>query len=224
MTARWVRFRPALLLLVLVASTLLVQRAAEHDATPGGARVAALPSIAFLETVALGYRAAVADLAWLQAVQYYGEHRQGGNDFSEFGHFVHAVNVLDPQFAHPYIFGAVVLATEGRDLAGALEVLRRGARANPQSFLFPFEMGFLTYVQGGDVGAAMRFLQLAAQKPGGRDRAQRFLAFMNRKLGRLETAWMLWDDLRRTTKDPKMRIVADESCHRIEAALRKETR
>jgi len=224
MTARLTRLRPALLIVALIASTLMVQRAAENCAAAGGARVAVLPSIAFLETVALGYRAAVADLAWLQAVQYYGEHRQGGNDFSEFGHFVHAVNVLDPRFVHPSIFGAVVLATEGRNLPGALEVLRRGARANPQSALFPFEMGFLIYVQGGDVRAAMRYLQLAAQKPGGRDRAQRFLAFMNRKLGRLETAWMLWDDLRRTTKDPGLRIVADESCRRIEAALRKETR
>jgi len=218
------RLHPAVVLAVLVASTLTVHRAAENRLEAGGARVAALPSIAFLETAALGYRSAVADLVWLQAVQYYGEHRQGGNDFSEFRHFVHVVNVLDPQFAHPYVFGAVVLATEGRDLAGALEVLRRGARANPESALFAFEMGFLNYVQGGDVRAAMHYMRLAAQKPGGRDRAQRFLAFMNRKLGRLETAWMLWDDLRRTTKDPGLRIVADESCRRIEAALRKGSR
>ena len=220
----WRRWRAGLLVAVLFAATLGVQRAAETAAGDARTRVAALPSIAFLETVALGYRAAVADLAWLQAVQYYGEHRQGGNDFSEFRHFVQAVNVLDPRFGHAYIFGAVVLATEGRDLPGAMQVLRRGARANPQSALFPFEMGFLTYVQGGDVLDAMRYLQLAAQKPGGRDRAQRFLAFMNRKLGRLETAWMLWDDLRRTTKDPGLRLVADESCRKIEAALRKGSR
>jgi Flp pilus assembly protein TadD len=223
MTA-WRHWRPLLLVAVLLVATLGVQRVAETAAGDAKSRVGALPSISFLETVALGYRAAVADLAWLQAVQYYGEHRQGGNDFSEFRHFVQAVNTLDPRFGHAYIFGAIVLATEGRDVPGAMQVLRRGARANPQSALFPFEMGFLTYVQGGDVRTAMRYLQLAAQKPGGRDRAQRFLAFMNRKLGRLETAWMLWDDLRRTTKDPSLRIVADESCRKIEAALRKGSR
>lgn len=223
MTARWRRMHPALALGLLLGAMHAVHRIAEHGETRRS-QVAGLPSIAFLETVALGYRTAVADLAWLQAVQYFGEHRQGGNDLAEFSHFVHAVNVLDPRFAHPYIFGAIVLATEGRDLAAALDILRRGARANPESALFPFEMGFLHYVQGGDVRAAMHYMQLAAQKPGGRDRAQRFLAFMNRKLGRLETAWMLWDDLRRTTKDPGLRMVADESCRRIEDALRKERR
>jgi len=220
----WRHGRAGLLVAVLFAATLGVQRAAETAAGDTRTQVAALPSISFLETIALGYRAAVADLAWLQAVQYYGEHRQGGNDFSEFRHFVQAVNTLDPRFGHAYIFGSIVLATEGRDLPAAMQVLRCGARANPASALFPFEMGFLTYVQGGDVRSAMRYLQLAAQKPGGRERAQRFLAFMNRKLGRLETAWMLWDDLRRTTKDPGLRIVADESCKRIEAALRKGAR
>jgi hypothetical protein len=224
MTARAQPARPFFAVVVLMAATFGMQRFAASTAGEARARVGALPSVAFLETVALGYREAVADLAWLQAVQYYGEHRQGGNDFSEFRHFVHAVNVLDPRFGHAYIFGAIVLATEGHDLAAAMEVLRRGARANPQSALFPFEMGFLTYVQGGDVTAAMRYLQLAAQKPGGRDRAQRFLAFMHRKLGRLETAWMLWNDLRRNTKDPSLRIVADESCKKIEAALREGRR
>jgi hypothetical protein len=80
-----------------------------------------LPANPFLEIVALGYRPAAADAAWLQAVHYYGEYRQGGNDLSEFQHYVAAVNALDPRFIHPYIFGAVVLASEKHDLPAAME-------------------------------------------------------------------------------------------------------
>jgi hypothetical protein len=209
------------LVLIACAATLACGRwaanlaAREHEAT----RVAALPAVPFLEVVALGYRDVVADLAWLQAVQYYGEYRQGGNDLAEFEHDVLAVNRLDPRFEHAYVFGAVVLATEKHDLQAALEVLRRGARANPDSPLCPFEMGFLSYVAGDDKEAALRYLALAARKPGGRDRALRFAAYLQRKLGRLETAWMLWNDVYRTTRDPALRQVAAENLRHIERDL-----
>jgi hypothetical protein len=207
----------------LTGSATLARYAAERGAAEGlPERVAALPALPFLEVAALGYRAAAADVAWLQAVQYYGEHRQGGNQLGEFEHFVEAVNALDPRFEHAHVFGAVVVATEKDDLGGALAILRRGARANPGSPVCPFEMGFLTYVQGGDPDVAIAYMRLASQRPGDRERAQRFIAFLNRKLGRLETAWMLWADLYQTTRDPGLRIVAAESMRKLERALRAE--
>lgn len=211
-------------LVALLAATTLARATAERLARAQlPDRVAALPAIPFLEVASLGYRGAMADVAWLGAVQYYGEHRQGGNDLAEFRHYVDAVNVLDPRFEHPYVFGAFVLATERADLDGALELLRRGARANPESPVCPFEMGFLTYVNGGNLEAALRYLRLAAERPGGRERALRFMAFLNRRLGRLETAWLLWNDIYTTTRDPAMRAVAAASLAKLEQQLRGES-
>ncbi|MFQ5600520.1 MAG: tetratricopeptide repeat protein [Candidatus Krumholzibacteriia bacterium] len=205
----------------LVATTVCVGRVGISQARENPRhRVASLPAIPFLEAVALGFREAAADLAWMQAVQYYGEHRQGDNDLGEFGHFLDAVNTLDPRYEHAYIFGAVVLATDLKDLDGALDLLRRGARANPQSPKFPFEMGFLTYVTGGDTDAAIRWFGLAARHPEGRERALRFQAYLNRRLGRLETAWMLWHDVLQQTDNPALRVVARENLRRIETGLR----
>ena len=100
-------------LAALLAATTLARATAERLArSQVPDRVATLPAIPFLEVASLGYREAMADVAWLGAVQYYGEHRQGGNDLTEFRHYVDAVNVLDPRFEHPYVFGAFVLATE----------------------------------------------------------------------------------------------------------------
>jgi tetratricopeptide (TPR) repeat protein len=209
--------------LVLGALTAMTVTSRQHAEARAGAdlpyRVAALPAIPFLEIVALGYRPAAADAAWLQAVQYYGEYRQGGNDLSEFRHYVAAVNALDPQFIHPYIFGAVVLATEKQDLQAALDILRRGARANPNSPLCLFEMGFLIFIEGGDLEAALPYLRLSAARPGGRERAQRFMAHVERRLGHTETAWLLWNDIYRETRDPGMRAVAAESLRKLEAEL-----
>jgi hypothetical protein len=208
-------------LAALILATLGITRAgrAQVESSPQR-KVNSLPALPFLEVVALGYREAAADLAWMQAVQYYGEHRQGGNDLSEFGHFLEAVNTLDPRYEHAYVLGAFVLATDANDLDAALALLRRGSRALPESYRIPFEMAFLTYVMGGDADAAARYFGFAALKPGGRERALRFQAFLNRKLGRLETAWALWNDLYRTTENPSLRIVAQEALEKIEAALR----
>ena len=83
-------------------------------------------------------------------------------------------------------------------------------------------MGFLSYVAGGDPEAALRWFAFAARHPetheGGR--ALRFQAYLNRRLGRLETAWMLWKDLERRASDPGMRLVAADNLRRIEAELR----
>jgi hypothetical protein len=221
MTARAIALH-AVALGVLAGGVNLARTAGESaENAGGGQKVGALPAIPFLECASLGFRSAAADAAWLQAVQYYGEHRQGGNDLSEFRHYVDAVNTLDPRFEHAYVFGAFVLATEHRNLDGALELLRRGAAANPNSPACPFEMGFLIYVNGGDTEDAIRWLRVAAERPGGRERAQRFLAFLNRKLGRIETAWLLWEDIHRTTRDPSIRAVAAANMRRLEAEIRR---
>lgn len=212
---------PILWLLVLtIATVLLGRQGQERLRRQQRPVVAALPALPFLETVALGYREAAADLAWMQAVQYYGQHRQGGNDLSEFGHYLAAVNTLDPRYEHAYVLGAVVLATDGGDLEAALEVLRRGARANPASGTCAFEMGFLSYVIGDDAAAAAHYFALAAQDPRQAERAQRFQAFLARRLGRLQTAYLLWKDLYEHTDSASLRIVARESMQRLETELR----
>jgi tetratricopeptide (TPR) repeat protein len=212
---------PQLVLGTLMAATLAVgHRGQAYLRERPRPAVAALPAIPFLEFVALGYREAAADCAWMQAVQYYGEHRQAGNDFSEFGHFLKAVNTLDPHYEHAYVLGALVLATDVGDLQQALEVLRRGARANPHSGTCVFEMGFLSFVVGGDAAAARRYFGLAAADPKLRDRAVRFQAFLSRRLGHLETAWLLWQDLYERADSASLRIVAQENMRRLEDEMR----
>jgi hypothetical protein len=207
-------------LLVLLAATVGVGRTGQsvlrQRPRPS---VAALPAIPFLKVASLGYREAAADLAWMQAVQYYGEYRQRGNDLSEFDHYLDVVNTLDPRYEHAYVLGAVVMATDGGDLPAALDILRRGWRANPHSGTCAFEMGFLCYIVGNDVDAALRYFRLAGEDPAWRERSQRFQAFLSRRLGRLETSWLLWKDLYDHTENSSLKIVAQESMRRIEREL-----
>jgi hypothetical protein len=205
----------------LMTATVLVGRvgvAAANKSPKHG--VAALPAVPLLEALALQYREAAADLCWLQAVQYYGEHRQGGNDLAEFGHYLNAVNTLSPRYEHAYLLGAVVLATDGQQYSTAMQVLRRGSRALPDSHAIPFHMGFLSFVVNNDPQQAAAWFGYAAQWPQERQRALRFQAFMSRQLGDLERAWALWQDVLQNSTDASMRIIAAESIKKIEAELR----
>jgi hypothetical protein len=216
---------PVLVLAALATAASLVGRFGVQMARAAPAHgVAALPAVPFLEALALGYRQAAADLCWMQAVQYYGEHRQGGNDLSQFSHYLDAVNTLDPRYEHAYILGSMILATDARDFEAARRLLLRGAAANPESHKFAFHLGFLAYVAAGDLPMALRYFEQAARFPAGRDRARRFAAFLNRKLGNLQTSWAMWNDLYRNSDDEALRIVALESMRRIEAELGKQKR
>jgi hypothetical protein len=68
------------------------------------------PSGRSLEPATLGHAATAADLAWLRAVQYYGQHRTSDNQFARMGHVFDILTTLDPSFLPAYVFGAFALA------------------------------------------------------------------------------------------------------------------
>src|SRR5262249_26635154 len=77
------------------------------------------PSGEWLRPAALGHPETMADLAWIRAVQYYGEHRMSDNRFVMMGHVYDVLTTLAPGFLPAYVFGAFALAQEGGDFPSA---------------------------------------------------------------------------------------------------------
>ena len=77
------------------------------------------PSGRALRPAALGHDDSMADLAWIRAVQYYGEHRMTDLRFTQMEHVFDILTTLAPGFESPYIFGAFAMAQEGRDFPAA---------------------------------------------------------------------------------------------------------
>lgn len=150
------------------------------------------PSGYALRQAALGYETAAADLAWLRAIQYYGEHRLTDQKYNMIGHLMTVVTDLDPRFTQPYVFGAFVLAQELHQPERGLDLLERGLRANPREWELAFQMGFLHYVCTHDYAAAARYFTLAARIPGHAAYAERFAAWANERSGNTELAGLLW--------------------------------
>jgi hypothetical protein len=179
------------------------------------------PSGQALRPATLGHAETAADLAWLRAVQYYGEHRRTDLRFLQLDHVFDVLTTLAPGFESPYVFGAFALAQEGRDFEAAVRLLEKGIEHNPRSGWLAFEMGFLHYVRPGgrDLAEAARWFEQAARLPGSPPNAARFAAFARQNSGDLLVALQLWAQVRDRSDNRYLRDLAEREMERIRQAM-----
>ena len=179
------------------------------------------PSGAFLRPATLGHAETAADLAWLRAVQYYGEHRGSDNRFARMGHVFDILTALSPHYLPAYIFGSFALAQEGHDFAAAERLMQRGLELNPRSGSLAFEAGFLYYVKpnGRDLKRAAEYFELASRQPDAPPQAGRFAAFTRQASGELEVAYALWSGVMHDSPNSFLRQMAEEEMRKIRAAI-----
>lgn len=151
-----------------------------------------------------------ADLVWLRAIQYYGEHRGTDRSYPYAETLFDTLTDLDPTFINAYIFGALVLHEQFGRLEPALALLDKGIAANPDSYWLAFERGFFLYVTHWDPEEAVVWLTRAANLPGAPDSFQRLAAFAAQKNGDTEVATALWLHVYTTTENEEIRRIASD--------------
>jgi TPR repeat protein len=198
-----------------VARVLLPER-------PPLAELAYYPSGRALRPASLGHGETAADLAWLRAVQYYGEHRRTDLRFVQLDHVFDVLTTLAPGFEGPYVFGAFALAQEGRDFPAAERLMLKGIAANPRNASLAFEMGFLYFVRPGgrDLSRAAEYFERSARLPDPPPMALRFAAYTHQHAGDLAVAVLLWEDVARSSRNPLLREMARREIAKLQDALR----
>jgi TPR repeat protein len=179
------------------------------------------PSGRFLDPATLGHAATAADLAWLRAVQYYGQHRTTDNRFVRMGHVFDILTALDPSFLPAYSFGAFALAQEGRDFPAAERLMQKGLSANPTSGELAFQLGFLYYVRPGgrDLQHAAEYFEQASRQANGPPQSARFAAFARQNSGDLTAAYELWSNVEHDSPNRYLREIAQREMAQIRGAL-----
>ncbi len=179
------------------------------------------PSGQHLRPATLGHPESAADLAWLRAVQYYGEHRQTDLRFVRMYHVFDILTSLSPHFISGYIFGAFALAQEGFDFPMAEKLMLKGIENNPTSGPLAFELGFLYYVRPGgrDLKRAAEYFEQAARQPDAPPQSARFAAFARQHAGDLVVAYELWHTVYQTSSNRYMREMAEREMAKIREAL-----
>ena len=179
------------------------------------------PSGEYLRPATLGHAETAADLAWLRAIQYYGEHRRTDNRFEHLYHVFDILTTLSPRFESAYIFGAFSLAQEGFEFPRAEALMRKGLENNPRSGRLAAELAFLYYVKPGgrDLPKAAQYFELAARLPGGPPSASRFAAYCRQHAGDLVVALQLWLQVKENSPNAYMREIAEKEIARIRESI-----
>jgi hypothetical protein len=179
------------------------------------------PSGEHLRPMSFGHAETAADLAWLRAVQYFGEHRRTDLRFTRMDHVFDILTTLAPHFVSAYVFGGVAMAQEGFDFPKAERLMKKGIENNPTSGRLAFELGFLYYVRPGgrDLKHAAEYFELASRLPDGPAESARFAAFARQNSGDLHVAFELWRRVEQTSANRYLREMAQREMEKIREAL-----
>lgn len=179
------------------------------------------PSGRAVRAAALGHNESAADLAWLRAIQYYGEHRRLDNRFTRMAHVFDILTTLAPGFEPAYVFGSFSLAQEGGDFPAAATLMEKGLANNPRSGPLAFQAGFLYYVRpnGRDLVRAAECFEQSARQADAPPQAARFAAYCRQNAGDLGVALELWSDVLRTSGNTYLRQMAERNIREIRTAI-----
>jgi hypothetical protein len=202
----------AVSLVALVAAGLLQFRMTRSiGMRDEAARLDHIPPVELLEAMPSLPRRLAADLLWIRALQSYGYHRQADQDFTPLVAHFDAVTRVDPRFEMAYDFGGLVIAQEGGDPDRGLALLMRGMVQLPDSWLLPFETGFVYYVCVGDAVQAARYFNRAAGHPDAPEYVKHFAAFSSSRAGRRDLARFFWTAILQESDREVIRRLAEEA-------------
>lgn len=104
-----------------------------------------LPNEKLLSYFTGGLNTIIADMLWLNCIQYTAKEHRGKRHFTWLEHMVQTATRLDPYFVDVYRFGAIFLAALRADPEASLRLARAGIAQNPHSWHLPYEAA-MTYL------------------------------------------------------------------------------
>jgi len=171
-----------------------------------------LPPGRVLRQMDLGWHTLAADLLFIRANIYYGQHILTDEQLPWLDAFIESLLELDPDFKAAYLWAALVLKFQKRDssqvprsaITRSTEILRRGFRRFPADYRFPMRIAFNLYYELGDSEQAIPFFETAARLPDAPDWLGQKLADLYNKRGRRELARKILRHMIATTEDPEL--------------------
>lgn len=121
-----------------------------------------LPNEKLLDGFTAGMSSVVADLLWIQCIQYTAEQFRGDFKFVWLDHMLKTITRLDPYFTDVYQWGGVFLAMLKHDDDASINLLKSGIPHNPTSWQLPFEIARTYVLNRKDEVNGARYMAMAA--------------------------------------------------------------
>ena len=189
----------------------------------GSATVLYLPSGQYLKVVSLGFPELLADAIYLWSIQYYGNYDKADR-YVFLEHVYNGVIAeLDPHYIDPYLVGSMIMGMEAGDHEMALRLLDKGARANPEEWILPFEAGFICFDSLGDYERAAGYFERAMAIPGAPPATRRIHAEMFNKMGDKRRSLAYWSQIHDTADSDYVRDISWSHVHDLMIEVDLET-
>jgi hypothetical protein len=230
-------------LLTLVSLALRSQGEVELERAdwPPREEILLLPHENALKLMALGYREFVADLVWLRAIAYFGEHLQTDRKYRWLDRYLETIIHLDPRFKGVYRYAGAITMYNLRVITreavqASLHYLEKGYRQFPKDWEFPFMIcsNYLFEMPrfARDAAEKQRFQEIGAEYcreasvlPGALHYLPSMAGGVLSRLGKRQLAERHFRELILRTEDPKLReqlklryaaLVSEQEAKRLE--------
>jgi hypothetical protein len=163
-----------------------------------------------LKRLSLGYDSLLGDIYWTRAVQYYGS-RVGnhGEKFELLWPLLDITTTLDPNLIVAYRFGAIFLSEPpptGADRSDfAVELVKKGVAANPNSWELASDLGFLYYWHLRDYEKASAAYLQGSKVPNAPSWMKMMAAQVAEKGNAFSNSLAIWSELYETTQNEKVK-------------------
>ncbi len=202
-------------LLVAAALGLQAVRETHYRIEARDATLLLVQSGASANRLALSYRALLADVYWIRAIQHYGDTRLSTSPTKQYSALYPLLDVatsLDSRFTIAYRFGALFLAEPFPDGAGrvdlAITLLNKGLAAEPAKWQYAQDAGFVYYWWLHDYKQAAMWFDKASRVAGAPWWLRSMAATTLVQGGDRESSRVLWMQLYETAGDDWIRTNA----------------
>jgi hypothetical protein len=175
-----------------------------------------------LKRLSLGYDSLLGDIYWTRAVQYYGA-RVGnpGEKFDLLWPLLDITTTLDPNLIVAYRFGAIFLSEPmptGADRSDlAVELVKKGVAANPNSWELSSDLGFLYYWHLKDYEKASAAYLQGSKIPNAPSWMKMMAAQVAEKGNSFSNSLAIWSELYETTQNEKVKKSAFQHLQSLHA-------
>lgn len=146
----------------------------------------------------LGLHNAASDLFWLAAIQYLG----GGDSatYEKLDDYLFLSADLDPQFAYPYAFGALLLPAF-KQMDRGIEIAHKGVDNNVADWRISYYLATILYLNKDNLPEAAKYFDLAANTPGAPDGIKKVAANFGTNKDKRDQTIKIWQGIYETTND-----------------------
>ncbi len=208
MSVRGKRKSPYIISVIVVLgflATLLVQRTIDTQRRETQWEYFFIPQGKVLKTFTFGFDHFLGDIYWLRCIQYAAEKRYTRNGLTWMFRSLDLVTTLDRRFKTAYLFGGIILASDGKFVDQSITLLKKGMENLSDEWRFPFHIGFNYFFYLQDFDSAARYIMRASRIRGAPSYLPLLASRLLSEAKKPETAIAFLEKMYREADDPVLK-------------------